>query len=209
MEQRASRDRTTPDIEIYKAVRAHEVMLNQAVSAFEHAVYTRLAALNGGAAAAFVTLLGTQLKSHDHQLINVGPAVVAVLAWLSGLLAASLAALFGFRRQRAINHSYRLMRQEVERNLGEGILAEIVGATRTEEEEKRLQEIRSKDPAQTTTREATEATRSTVEKAAEDRDLRAAYGGDAGKEHLRFNWASGISVVLFVVGAIAALIAVV
>jgi transposase-like protein len=31
-------------IELYKAVRAHEVMLNQAASAYEHAVVTRLAA---------------------------------------------------------------------------------------------------------------------------------------------------------------------
>ena len=102
-------NRTTPDIEIYKGVRAHEVMLNQAVSAFE------------------------------------------------------------------------------------GVLAEIVGATRTEEEDKRLQEVRSKDPEQTTRKEATEATRSPREKAAEDRDLRAAYGVDAGKEHLRLTGHRGLA----------------
>lgn len=238
------------DIEIYKAVRAHEVMLNQAVSAFEHAVYTRLAALNGGAAAAFVTLLGTQIKSDGSQLVSVGPAVVAVLSWIFGLLAASIAAVFGFRRQRAINHGYRLLREEAERKLGHGELANVVSAGRTNEEDVRLQEFREtppsrekrktslgevheylspkkrkekKDEAQQRLKNAEERqqlrrqghlspqeqTMREDEKFAENRDLRKAYSADAGKELARFNCASGISVGLFIVGAIAALIAVV
>jgi hypothetical protein len=106
-----------PKIEIYKAVRAHEVMLNQAVSAFEHAVYTRLAALNGGAAAAFVTLLGTLLKpdgTKTVQPVNKPLAFAAVATWLLGLAVATLTAVYGFRRQRAINKGYRIMREEVE-----------------------------------------------------------------------------------------------
>ena len=108
---------TNPDIEIYKAVRAHEVMLNQAVSAFEHATYTRLAALNGGAAAAFITLLGTLLKPDGKQTVqpvNRTLAAIAVGLWLLGLLAASIATLCGFERQRTLNVGYRLKREEIE-----------------------------------------------------------------------------------------------
>lgn len=191
--------RGNQDIEIYKAVRAHEVMLNQAASAFEHAVYTRLAALNGGAAAAFVTLLGTQIKSTGGQLVSIAPAVIAVAAWLLGLLAASLAAVFGFGRQRAINHGYRLMREEVERMLGQGTVAEIVRPGRTSEEKKRLEKLDSEKGL----------SQAEKEKAPENRRLRAAYGRDAGKELTRFKVASGISVGLFMAGTIAALIAVV
>ena len=50
------------DVEVYKALRAHELMLNQAASAFEHAVTTRLVTLNGGAAAAFLNLTGSTFE---------------------------------------------------------------------------------------------------------------------------------------------------
>jgi hypothetical protein len=114
-----------PDLEIYKAVRAHEVMLNQAASAFEHAVYTRLAALNGGAAAAFVTLLGTLLKSDGKeavQPVNRPLAATAVGLWLLGLFVASIAAMHGYRRQRETNIDFRYKREEVEKVIGKGQL---------------------------------------------------------------------------------------
>jgi hypothetical protein len=44
--------------EVYGAVRGHELMLNQATAAFEHAALTPLFLLNGGATVAFLTLLG-------------------------------------------------------------------------------------------------------------------------------------------------------
>jgi len=116
---------TDPDIEIYQAVRAHEVMLNQAASAFEHAVYTRLAVLNGGAAAAFVTLLGTLLKSDGKetvQPVNRPLAATAVGLWLLGLFVASIATMHGYRRQRVTNIRYRYKREDVERVIGKGQL---------------------------------------------------------------------------------------
>lgn len=119
---RASVDR---DIEVYKAVRAHEVMLNQAASAFEHAVIARLVALNGGAAAAFLTLLGALSKSSGPRSYQPWFAGGAVVVWSVGLLIASLAARYGFKRQQKLNEAFRIMREEIETKVSPE-LAQIV-----------------------------------------------------------------------------------
>jgi hypothetical protein len=45
-------------LEEYKALRAHELMLNERTSEFERAALQPLFLLNGGAVVAFLTLLG-------------------------------------------------------------------------------------------------------------------------------------------------------
>lgn len=79
---------TNDPSEVYQAVRAHEVMLNEATSALERGVLMPLITLNGGAAAAFLTLLGALDK--DARLVSqVDVAGQAILAWAAGLLLAA------------------------------------------------------------------------------------------------------------------------
>jgi hypothetical protein len=111
-------DQPAPDtLELYKAVRAHELMLNEAASAYEHAVITRLAALNGAAAGTFLTLLGVLLKTNGSQNVDTPFAAGAVVVWSIGLLAASYAAWHGLRLQRSINQAHRIMREGLEHYL--------------------------------------------------------------------------------------------
>ena len=98
-------------VEAYRAVRSHEVMLNQATSAFEHAVLVPLTALNGGAIVALLTLAGAVA---DKNPLPTGWLVGATTAWALGLLAAALAASSAFRQQRAINAAHRALRERVE-----------------------------------------------------------------------------------------------
>ena len=98
-------------VEAYRAVRSHEVMLNQATSAFEHAVLVPLTALNGGAIIALLTLAGAVA---DKSPLPAGWLVGASTAWALGLLAAALAATCAFRQQRAINAGHRALRERVE-----------------------------------------------------------------------------------------------
>jgi hypothetical protein len=98
-------------VEAYRAVRSHEVMLNQATSAFEHAVLVPLTALNGGAIVALLTLAGAVA---DKSPLPAGWLVGASMAWALGLIAAALAASCAFRQQRAINAAHRALRERVE-----------------------------------------------------------------------------------------------
>ena len=98
-------------VEAYRAVRSHEVMLNQATSAFEHAVLVPLTALNGGAIVALLTLAGAVA---DKSPLPAGWLVGASTAWALGLIAAALAASCAFQRQRAINAGHRALRERVE-----------------------------------------------------------------------------------------------
>jgi hypothetical protein len=92
-------------------------MLNEATSSFEHAVITRLAALNAGAAGVFLTLLGVLLKANGRQPLDTPFAAAAIVAWSAGLLAASAAAWYGLRQQRTTNTGYRVMREGIEHYL--------------------------------------------------------------------------------------------
>jgi hypothetical protein len=98
-------------VEAYRAVRSHEVMLNQATSAFEHAVLVPLTALNGGAIVALLTLAGAVA---DRNPLPARWVVAASAAWAFGLIAAALATSCAFRQQRAINAAHRALRERVE-----------------------------------------------------------------------------------------------
>jgi len=86
-------------------------MLNQATSAFEHAVLVPLTALNGGAIIALLTLAGAVA---DKSPLPAGWLVGASTAWALGLIAAAGATPCAFRQQRAINAAHRALREQVE-----------------------------------------------------------------------------------------------
>ena len=100
-----------PTIVAYEAVRAHERMLNEAVSRYEHAILAPLTALNGGAVVAFLTLLGALLGKDSEYHPNLWFASLAVAAWVAGLLAAAMAIHYAGKSQRDISATYRLMRE--------------------------------------------------------------------------------------------------
>lgn len=102
--------------EVYKAIRAHELMLNEAAAAQERSVIPPLLTLNGGAAAAFLTLLGA-VNDNASFTIDVTLARWAVAAWVAGLLLAASAAWAAASRQASVNKAFRLMREEVEGTL--------------------------------------------------------------------------------------------
>jgi len=106
----------SPEIEVYKAVRAHELELNRATAGFEHAVLTPLFLLNGGALVAFLTLLGA-VSPEGPISIEISSARTASLLWAVGLLVAAMAAYCGYRAQQHLSRAERLRRQEVERLL--------------------------------------------------------------------------------------------
>ena len=103
-------------------------MLNQATAAFEHAVIAPLVVLNGGAVVAFLTLIGAVADSKSSLSPDAGWVAAATVSWALGLIAAALAATYGFRRQQAISVAHRLQRQELEKHfLGAGsAVAKIV-----------------------------------------------------------------------------------
>lgn len=81
---------------VYEAQRNHEIELNRATATFEHALVTPLFLLNGGAAVAFLTLLGA--ASAETSTLDVDTDAAA--AWSIGLLAATIAVLHGYLAQR-------------------------------------------------------------------------------------------------------------
>ena len=119
-QQRSTHDHDStlePDpTEVYKAIRAHELMLNEAAAAQERSVIPPLLTLNGGAAAAFLTLLGA-VKDNASFTVDVTVARWAVAAWVVGLLLAAIAAWAAASRQASLNQAFRLMREHVEGTL--------------------------------------------------------------------------------------------
>ena len=88
-------------------------MLNEASSGLERAVVPPLLTLNGGAAVAFLTLLGA--LGEDARLnVDVAWARGSIASWVLGLLLAATAASASASRQASINKAFRLMREEVE-----------------------------------------------------------------------------------------------
>lgn len=117
-------------VEVYKAERAHELMLNQATSAFEHAAIAPLLLLNGGGAVAFLTLLGAVSDPRARFSASISWAIAASVAWGVGLVLAALAASFGLVSQRAFSKRQRIERQEVERLLLRNpLVAEVVAGS--------------------------------------------------------------------------------
>jgi hypothetical protein len=121
---------TNAEVEVYKALRGHEIMLNQATAAFEHAAIAPLLLINGGGAVAFLTLMGAvaDKKSKSGGVsIDTSWAVVATAAWAIGLVSAACAASLGYRAQRGFSKAHRLRRDAAEqRLLGASRLADVV-----------------------------------------------------------------------------------
>jgi hypothetical protein len=105
------------DVEIYRAYRAHELELNRATSAFEHAALAPLYLVNGGAVVAFLTLLGATSSEQSELQVATGWALGAAIAWSLGLLAVTLAARAGYESQRGFTKATRIRRQAMEREL--------------------------------------------------------------------------------------------
>lgn len=106
-----------PDVEAYKAVRAHELMLNQATAAFEHAAIAPLLLINGGGAVAYLTLLGASADKEASLPISVIWAVGAIAAWSAGLVVGAGAARLGLLRQQAFSKAHRYRREVAEQVL--------------------------------------------------------------------------------------------
>ncbi|HEX3691258.1 MAG TPA: hypothetical protein VHV28_16270 [Solirubrobacteraceae bacterium] len=188
-------DGRLPDpLELYKAVRAHELMLNGAASAFEQAVITRLAALNGGAASVFLTLLGVLLKTNGSQKVDTPFAVAAIVAWSAGLLAASYAAWHGLRVQRSINRAHRLMRQGLEHYLWPELAPFVKPPERTQPQ-----------PADVTTREQNDSRQDLIDGLGPRRKLHQQWAA-VGRW---FDWMAPTSAGCFTLGTVFALVAIV
>jgi hypothetical protein len=108
-------------LERYKALRAHELLLNRATAEFERAALQPLFLLNGGAVVAFLTLLGAVWGKPPTSL-NLQMAKEALVAWCIGLLGAAIATSFGYLSQRRFAMSSRLEREEVEAALSKGLV---------------------------------------------------------------------------------------
>lgn len=101
-------------IAVYEAQRAHELELNRATAAFEHAVLSPLFLLNGGAAVAFLTLLGAASANDSTLAVNPWAAGLAASTWSAGLVAATWAARAGYESQRAFTQSVKQRRRLIE-----------------------------------------------------------------------------------------------
>jgi len=93
-------------VALHEALRAHELELNRATAAFEHAVIAPLTLVNGGAAAAWLAFLANR--------DDVGNLALVAAAWVAGLVLAVAAAYCGWRRQRAYSQSERQRREAFE-----------------------------------------------------------------------------------------------
>ena len=120
-----------PAMTAYEAVRAHELMLNEAVSRFEHARLAPLIALNGGAMVAFLTLLGALLGNDSGRRPDLWLSVFAAGAWVVGLVAAALAITSAASRQAAISAGHRLLREGLEGALSEHVAKLLRGPVPT------------------------------------------------------------------------------
>ncbi|KZE94845.1 hypothetical protein AVP42_00772 [Agromyces sp. NDB4Y10] len=105
------------DLAIYEAQRAHELELNKATAAFEHAVSSPLFLLNGGAAVAFLTLLGAVSAPDSTLALRVEFVAPAVFAWVLGLTAGAACVGFGYRAQREFTKAVSFRRRHFERAL--------------------------------------------------------------------------------------------
>lgn len=112
--------------EVYKAVRAHELMLNEAAAAQERSIVPPLLTLNGGAAVAFLTLLGALGKDTASLKVDLEWAMGAIGTWMAGLLLAAAAGSAAASRQKQINKGFRLMREQIEFEVFDHELAQIV-----------------------------------------------------------------------------------
>jgi hypothetical protein len=87
-------------LEWYKLHRQHELELNKATLSYEQERFRFLAYLNGGAAAAFVTLLASLWKDVSRPNLF---SYVALVLWITGLLIAWGAWSYAHRGQSEIH----------------------------------------------------------------------------------------------------------
>lgn len=110
-------DPLSADLAVHRAQRQHELELNRATAAFEHAVLQTLFLLNGGAAVALLTLLGaTGLEGGG---LDGDGAVRAVVAWSAGVLVAAVATYLGYEAQRAFTMAVSARRLLLEHALAD------------------------------------------------------------------------------------------
>jgi hypothetical protein len=119
-------------LEIYKAVRAHELVLNEARAMVARSALGPLITLNGGAMVAFLTLLGALSAKDSGVTPNYWVAAAAIAVWGLGLLFAVMAVAAASSQQREINRGYRLMREIVEERLDNDIAAIVARVPSTE-----------------------------------------------------------------------------
>ena len=114
-------------VEIYNAVKDHELEFNRATAAFEHAALRPGIILNGGAAAAFVTLLGAVAKTTESDgigsTIDFGWASGAIIVWTAGLVFAAVALGFGWHSQRSYTRYMKRQRAALEYQFGRDTVA--------------------------------------------------------------------------------------
>jgi hypothetical protein len=101
-------------IEVYKAIRSHEIMLNQATSTYEHATVAPLILVNGGAAVAYLTLAGALSRNGSGLALPAVWAVTAIASWGFGLIFAQLMVGYGLKEQRSWARRERMNRQRYE-----------------------------------------------------------------------------------------------
>lgn len=104
-------------IVVYESQRAHELELNRATAAFEHAVVAPLFLLNGGAAVAFLTLLGAASAANSTLTVDANWSKWAIAMWAGGLFTATWAVGFGYYAQRDFTRSVNLRGRLLEHRL--------------------------------------------------------------------------------------------
>jgi hypothetical protein len=102
-------------LEWYKLHRAHELELNKATLAYELELAKLFLLMNGAAAGAFLTLIGTVWK--DGPRPSYGLVASAIASWLAGLAAAAIATYMGYEGQREYTRAYLYRRRGIEAKL--------------------------------------------------------------------------------------------
>ena len=97
----------------YAHDREHELKLNRATAAYEQATLRVLLALNGGSAAAFITLFGVLAEADGAP--GQTATLVAISPWGAGLICAGVAAMNGRKMQGLYAAAYRHRRTAIER----------------------------------------------------------------------------------------------
>jgi hypothetical protein len=117
------------DLAVYEAQRAHELELNKATAAFEHAIVSALFLLNGGAVVAFLTLLGAASANESNLHVELDLAICALSSWAVALVGAAAGAYLGYRSQQEFTRSVSYRRQFMEHALLSGA-SKLRGALR-------------------------------------------------------------------------------
>jgi hypothetical protein len=205
-------------LDAYAAVRAHELMLNEATSKLEHAELAPLIVLNGGALVAFLTLVGALLGKDSGWRPELAFAGIAIVAWGFGLVAAAFASHYTLKQQAKISAAHRMMREGIEHAVySEDFANLLAGPTPDETEPLRARDIVTSMRAivtwlgapghrkmSQTHRASTDATQRQNSRITLGKRLHEISEHDA--KRARAFWCFGIS--MFVVGALLALIAV-